>query len=51
MCVSCGCGEIDNDHGDPRNITMKTLRDAAQAAGQDVKKVGQNIQQATTSAS
>ena len=44
MCVSCGCGEYENDHGDKRNITMKELEEAAAAAGTTVQKVGQNIQ-------
>jgi hypothetical protein len=31
MCYSCGCGESEKDHGDPRNITDRTFRDAAEA--------------------
>jgi hypothetical protein len=31
MCYSCGCGETKKDHGDPRNITDKTFKDAAEA--------------------
>ena len=33
MCYNCGCGEADKDHGNPRNITDKTFRDAAEATG------------------
>jgi hypothetical protein len=46
MCVSCGCGEYENDHGDKRNITMKSLEEAAAAGGTSVEKVAQNIQEA-----
>jgi hypothetical protein len=45
MCVSCGCGQVNDDHGDQRNITMGDLRSAAQAAGTDVQTVARNIQQ------
>jgi hypothetical protein len=31
MCLSCGCNEPNDDHGDKRNITMKSLEDAAKA--------------------
>lgn len=43
MCLSCGCGKPDDDHGDSRNITMNDLRQAAQAAGVTPGKVAQNI--------
>ena len=33
MCLSCGCGKPDDDHGDSRNITMSDLKRAAEAAG------------------
>ena len=26
MCMSCGCGELDNNHGDPANITLGQKR-------------------------
>jgi hypothetical protein len=47
MCVTCGCGEYENDHGDKRNITLKGLEDAAAAAGTTVQQVAQNIQKAS----
>jgi hypothetical protein len=28
MCMSCGCGEADADHGDSRNITTARLNEA-----------------------
>jgi hypothetical protein len=43
MCLSCGCGEPDADHGDPRHITMKKLRDAAEAAEIPVEEAVSNI--------
>ena len=43
MCVSCGCGKPDDDHGDSRNITMGDLDRAADAAGTTRDKVVQNI--------
>lgn len=45
MCVSCGCGQVNDDHGDERNITMKDMRSAAQAADIDVQTAARNIQQ------
>jgi len=43
MCVSCGCGKVNEDHGDERNITMDKLEDAAEAAGKSVGEVTKNI--------
>ena len=43
MCLSCGCGRPDDDHGDSRNITMGDLKRAAEAAGTTPDKVAQNI--------
>jgi hypothetical protein len=43
MCLSCGCGEPDADHGDPRHITMAKLREAAAAAEIPVEEAAQNI--------
>lgn len=45
MCVSCGCGQVNDNHGDRRNITMDDVRAAAQAANSDERTVAQNIQQ------
>ena len=33
MCISCGCGKPNDDHGDARNITMQDVDQAAEAAG------------------
>lgn len=48
MCVSCGCGQLNDDHGDQRNITLNDLRSAAQAADIDVQTAARNIQQGIT---
>lgn len=45
MCISCGCGNPDDDHGDARNITLKDLDQAAEAAGTTRHRVLQNIMQ------
>jgi hypothetical protein len=43
MCWSCGCGELENDHGDSRSITTATLRRAGDAAGIDLQHVVANL--------
>ena len=43
MCVSCGCGQPNDDHGDSRNITLDDLNKAAEAAGTTRARVLQNI--------
>jgi hypothetical protein len=43
MCLSCGCGEPDADHGDPRHITMAKLREAAEAAEISAEEAAKNI--------
>lgn len=44
MCLSCGCGLPDADHGDERHITREDLDAAAEAAGISVEQVVKNIQ-------
>ncbi len=34
MCYNCGCEKLDNDMGNPKNITNKTFEEAAKAANQ-----------------
>lgn len=46
MCVSCGCGLPNDDHGDPRNITQDDLAAAAEAVGIEVDDVVTNIAEA-----
>jgi len=43
MCISCGCDEPEADHGNPKNITLKQFRDAAQAAEVDMGQLLKNI--------
>ncbi|MGH2685673.1 MAG: hypothetical protein ACRDJP_09440 [Actinomycetota bacterium] len=45
MCLTCGCGIPNDDHGDPRNIRMDQLKDAAEAAEIDVDEAANNLQQ------
>lgn len=47
MCVSCGCGKPNDDHGDSRHITMSQIEAAAGAAGISVDDVAENIVEAT----
>lgn len=48
MCASCGCGLLEDQHGDPRNIKLSDLEAAAEAAGTDVNGVLNNLQQAVS---
>ena len=43
MCLSCGCHEPENPHGDSRNITLLDLRSAAEAAGIPTEQAARNI--------
>jgi hypothetical protein len=45
MCLSCGCGKPDDDHGDARNITLQDIDQAAQAAGTTRARVFENMTQ------
>jgi hypothetical protein len=44
MCVSCGCGKPNDNHGDARHITMNQIEQAAAAIGKSPKDVAMNIQ-------
>lgn len=46
MCLSCGCGEPDADHGDGRHITLQDLRQAAEAAEITPEEAARNIVEA-----
>jgi len=43
MCMNCGCGEPENDHGKPDNITADDLRRAGDANGQSLRESAQHI--------
>jgi len=44
MCVSCGCGEPNETHGDASHITLDMVQRAASAAGIAPQDVATNIQ-------
>jgi len=50
MCLTCGCGEPNADHGDPAHITYDDLKKAADAAeisiDEAVKNFDQTVQKA-----
>jgi hypothetical protein len=43
MCLDCGCGELNESHGDSRHITMDSVRSAAQASKISVDEAIKNI--------
>ena len=47
MCVSCGCGEPNERHGDDRHITQDDLQQAAAAANISLDEVVRNISTGT----
>jgi hypothetical protein len=48
MCLDCGCGELENDHGDSRHITITDLQHAAGASGVSLARAAANILQTVT---
>jgi hypothetical protein len=43
MCMTCGCREWDNDHGNPKNITLHRFLDAAEAGGVTVEEALEHL--------
>jgi hypothetical protein len=43
MCFDCGCGELNESHGDSRHITMDSIRSAAQASEISVDEAIKNM--------
>jgi hypothetical protein len=43
MCMTCGCGEPNNDHGDRANIIYDQLEAAAAAANIDPETAADNL--------
>lgn len=43
MCMTCGCGEPNKQHGNTDNITFKQLQRAAAAAGIDPETAADNL--------
>jgi hypothetical protein len=44
MCMSCGCGEPHETHGDRRNIIYADLKKAGDASKISVKEAVRNIE-------
>jgi hypothetical protein len=42
MCYNCGCGKLDDDMGNPKNIINKTFEEAAKAAKQTAEEGKRN---------
>jgi hypothetical protein len=48
MCVSCGCGQFNDDHGNDDNLVMTDIIKAMQAGGVgSLEEVGDNVHFAT----
>ena len=45
MCMTCGCRDWDNDHGDLKNSTYHRLVDAAEAGGVTVEEAVQHLRE------
>jgi hypothetical protein len=43
MCMNCGCGQPNEDHGNAANITADELRRAGDANGQSLRESAQHI--------
>ena len=46
MCYNCGCGKLDDNMGNPKNITNKTFEEAAKASGQKTEEGKRNTYEA-----
>jgi hypothetical protein len=45
MCISCGCDEPEANHGNPKHMTLKQFKDAAEAAEVDMAQLLKNIEE------
>ena len=43
MCMNCGCGQPNEDHGKAENITADALQRAGDANGQSMRESAQHI--------
>ena len=43
MCMTCGCGKPNDDHGDAANIVYDQLEAAARAADIDAETAADNL--------
>ena len=48
MCLNCGCGKPDDQHGDAANITRDQLERASKANNMDLRQSVENMQQAVS---
>ena len=46
MCLNCGCGEPNDDHGNAANITLDDLSQASQATGQSLHETIDHMERA-----
>jgi hypothetical protein len=50
MCLDCGCGKLNDAHGDSRHITLDSIRSAAEAsqisADEAMSNIAKGLQQA-----
>jgi hypothetical protein len=45
MCLSCGCGQPNEDHGNKDHLTMTDLEKAAVAGNITTEEAAKNIQE------
>ena len=43
MCLNCGCGQPNEDHGNSANITADDLKAAGEANGQSLRESAQHV--------
>jgi hypothetical protein len=43
MCMNCGCGQPNDDHGNAANITADDLQEAARVNDQTMRESAQHI--------
>lgn len=43
MCYNCKCGDPNDDMGDPKNITNKTIEELAKLNGMSVEETKKEI--------
>ena len=43
MCLNCGCGELNEKHGNDANITLDDVRRAGESNGQSVEESLRNM--------
>ena len=43
MCLNCGCGELNEKHGNDANITLDDVKRSGEANGQSVEESLRNM--------